>query len=113
MRQLHQEAAGSTDGYQRRGDHHVDLDAGRTRGAYENHDGGYRERKYHSCQHEEERRVSRAERNGEQDDGDECDRDASPCRSQGGDSRTGHRLVFRECEAAARDGLAGHALSSG
>ena len=30
VRQLHQEAAGSTDGYQRRSDHHVDLGAGRT-----------------------------------------------------------------------------------
>ena len=82
MRQLHQEVAGSTDGYQRRGDHHVDLDAGRTGGAYEDHDGGDRERNRDSRQHEEEGRVSRAERNGEQDDGDECDRDASPRRSQ-------------------------------
>jgi hypothetical protein len=113
MRQLHQEAAGNTDGYQGRGDHHVDLDAGRTRGANENHDGGDRDRNCHSRQHEEEGRVSRAERNREQDDGDKDGRGASPRRSQAGDSPTGLRFVLRECKAAARDGLAGHALSSG
>ena len=79
----------------------------------EYHDGGDHQGKGESSQYEKEGRVSRAERNGEQDDRDHGDRDASPCRSQAGDSRTGVHLVFRQCRAAARGGLAGHGLSSG
>ena len=98
MRQLHQEAAGSTDGYQRRGDHHVDLDAGGTRSPCENHDGGDHQGEGDSRQHEKEGRISRAERNGEQDDGDECDRGASPCRSQAGRFPHGVGLRVREVQ---------------
>ena len=72
MRQLHQETAGSTNGYQRRGDHHVDLDPGRAMGTRQDHDGGDRQGKCHDYEHGQESRISRAHRYGEQDDRDEA-----------------------------------------
>ena len=111
--QLHEETAGRTDGHQRRGDHCVDLGAGRTVGTPEDDDGGDNQGKGDSHQHEQEGRISRADGGSEQDDRDKRDRHTTPGRSQAGDARAALRFVFRQCRPATRDRVAGHVLSSG